>query len=184
MGFLKTERPLASTLSLIWKTAIAMVVISILWSMGIVGLIAAFFIATPILNKLEKRIEKGKEIDTVPYWGRIFGLKQTIRLLSADKLKPYKFKDGTFCHKLMITESGRWFFVNGRFYPTNLILRFEPTTNKLIMINGDHIKEQYWLYEKLLMRSFMQKKLSTTMNGAILPLRIARRHLRMSGKKI
>jgi len=145
MGFLKTERPLASTLLLIWKTAIAMVVISILWSMGIVGLIAALFIATPILNKLEKRIEKGKEIDTVPYWGRIFGLRQTIKLLSADKLKPYKLKDGTFCHKLMITESGRWFFVNGRFYPTNLILRFEPTTNKLVMINGDHIKEQYWL---------------------------------------
>lgn len=145
MGFLKTERPLASTLSLIWKAAIAMVAISFLWSMGVVGLIIAFFVVPTFLNKLEDKLAKGKEIDTVPYWGRIFGLKQTIRLLSADKLKPYRFKDGTFCHKLMITESGRWFFVNGRFYPTNLILRFEPTTNKLIMINGDHIKEQYWL---------------------------------------
>ena len=114
MGFLKTERPLKSTLSLIWKTAIAIVGISILWSMGIVGLIVAFFIVPSFLNKLEAKIAKGREIDTVPYWGRIFGLKQTIKLLSADKLKPYKLKDGTFCHKLMITESGRWFFVRCR----------------------------------------------------------------------
>ncbi|RKM61914.1 hypothetical protein D6855_00410 [Butyrivibrio sp. CB08] len=144
-GFWKTERPIFSLFKLGWKVWIIIMIVGVLFSMGLVGYIALFFLASHLFNKYEDKLKNGKEMGTVPYWGRIFGLKQTIRLLSADKFKPYVMKDGTTCQKVQVSESGRWFYVNGRYYPTNLVHRFEHANSKLIMINGDSIKNQMWL---------------------------------------
>ena len=141
-GFWKTEKPIASLFKLGWRAWITIMILAVFVSMGFVGYLLLFFWAAHVLNKYEDKLKNGKELGTVPYWGRVFGLKQTIKLLSSDKLKPYVMKDGTVCNKVMMTESGRWFYVNGRFYPTNLVLRFDRGEDKLVMINGDSIKNQ------------------------------------------
>ena len=128
-----------------WKGWLALAAIGLLLSMGMWGWILLLFLAPKFLNKLNRKVDNLGEIDSVPYWGRVFGLKQTIKLLAVDRLKPYVMKNGKKCKKVLVSQSGRWIYVSGRFYPLSLISSFDKTKNKLTMINNVKLKDQYWL---------------------------------------
>jgi hypothetical protein len=85
------------------------------------------------------------DIETVPYWGRKFGFKQTVKLLAEDRFHPYIFRNGRKCRKLKVSESGRWFMVAGRFYPIHLVKKFDRRSNEILMMDGTLLREQSWL---------------------------------------
>ncbi len=141
----RTGTPIKKILRLIFWFWIAVAVVGFIAGTKSISIPAVLFFSPAIINKIKARINKEREMETVPYWGKVFGLSQTVRLLASDGLKPYVMKDGTVCKKLMVSNSGRWFYVAGRFYPTYLVRRFDHSSERLYMINNAVLKNQYWL---------------------------------------
>ena len=144
-AFLRTGTPVKRLFRLIFWIWVGIAALGFIIEMKTISIPVLFFCSPVIINKIKARIDKSKEMETVPYWGKFFGLRQTIRLLASDSLKPYVMQDGTVSKKLMVSNSGRWFYVAGRFYPTHLVRRFDRSSERLYMINNAVLKNQYWL---------------------------------------
>ena len=88
-----------------------------------------------------------KNIETVPYWGNKFGRDLCIKLLSADRFKPYVTKKGDKIRGFEVSESGRWFCISGQYYPTYLVYDYNRASSELTMIDGTQIDSGDWKYD-------------------------------------
>ncbi len=130
----------------IWYLFLGITIIGILLSFKTVGVAFGFLFGPAFLERVYTYLQgKYLDIETVPYWGRRFGFKQTIKLLAEDKFHPYVFKNGKVCRKLKVSESGRWFSVAGRYYPVHLVKSFIRRDNDILMVDGTFLREQNWL---------------------------------------
>ena len=130
----------------IWYLFLGIMLLALIISFRTPGVTFAFVLAPAFFERVFTYLQnKYLDIETVPYWGRKFGFKQTIKLLAEDKFHPYVFRNGKVCHKLKVSESGRWFMVAGRFYPIHLVKEFIRRDNDIMMIDGTLLSEQNWL---------------------------------------
>jgi hypothetical protein len=88
-----------------------------------------------------------KNVDTVPYWGNKFGRDICIRLLSEDKFRPYVNKKGQKVRGFSVSESGRWFCINGQYYPTYLVYDYNRSSSEITMIDGTQIDSGDWKFD-------------------------------------
>jgi hypothetical protein len=126
-----------------WYMFLGFIMLSMLFGMGALGLALAVIFGPSLAKRIVTYL-KGQytDIETVPYWGKKFGLGQTIRLLAEDRFHPYVFKNGKICRKLKVSESGRWFSVAGRYYPLHLVKAYFRRDNSLLMVDGKRVKGQ------------------------------------------
>ncbi len=130
----------------IWYLFLGITLLGILLSFRTGGIIFGFMFGPAFLERVFTYLQgKYLDIETVPYWGRKFGFRQTIKLLAEDKFHPYVFKNGKVCRKLKVSESGRWFMVAGRYYPLYLVKSFIRRGNEILMVDGTILRAQDWL---------------------------------------
>ena len=130
----------------IWYLFLAIMLIALLFGLKTFGLMLAVMMGPAFLERVFTYLQgKYLDIETVPYWGRKFGFKQTVKLLAEDRFHPYVFKNGKVCRKLKVSESGRWFMVAGRFYPLYLVKKFDRRSCEILMMDGTLLREQSWL---------------------------------------
>ncbi len=127
--------------------AVAAFFVALAVFIGVLSEIPFVLLFAPSLFNRIKGVFEGKftDIHTVPYWGKIFGLKNVIKLLSGEKFKPYVMADGRKCKSLLVSSSGRWFTVAGRYYPIHLVRSYNRETNEVMMIDGTILPNQHWM---------------------------------------
>lgn len=124
----------------------ALVFLGALIGIGGGSWIIGFFVGSVLYSKYEEKYKRTLEdISHVPYWGNQFGRRNTINLLEDEEFHPYVLRDGKVCRHLKVSESGRWFYVAGHYYPLYLVRGFDYARGELMMIDGTRLTEQNWL---------------------------------------
>jgi hypothetical protein len=127
---------------------VAVIIGATIFSFGVAGLGFLVLVGPSLLTRIVTYLKgEYQDMATVPYWGKQFGFKQIIRLLAEDRMHSYRFNNGKLCRKLKVSESGRWIYVAGRYYPLYLVKEYIREDGSLMMIDGTILKGQHWLYD-------------------------------------